>query len=82
MTSAGIIKPRSKGAGIDIAIIQSVPIGKDNAKTAKDIWNAAKPIWAEGTFVNKLAALVDIGELKRRTEKCRTGYQYLYWRNG
>jgi hypothetical protein len=83
MTSIGIIKPRSKGAGIETDIIKSVPVGKDNAKSAHEIWNEAKPIWAESTFANKLSALVDVGELKRRAEPCqhRNGYQYLYWRS-
>lgn len=62
-------------------ILNAVPVGSQNAMSARDIWIVAD-IWAESTFANKLNALVDVGEVKRRRETVLRGYKHLYWREG
>lgn len=66
-------------------VFDAVPVGSDNALSARAIWKKAN-IWAESTFANKLNALVDMGKVKRRKASVNGApisekqYQYIYWR--
>lgn len=66
-------------------IIDAVPIGADNALSARAIWKMAN-VWAESSFQNKLNALVDVGIVERKKAPVHGAavsakqFQYIYWR--
>lgn len=68
------------------AILNNVPVGSNNALSARAIWKTAN-IWAESSFQHKLNALVDVGMVERKKAPVHgplsaKQFQYVYWREG
>lgn len=63
-----------------IDIINSVPIGQDNAMSSREIWRALD-CWAEETVSNNLRRLADAGEIKRLMQPTLgLAFRWLYYR--
>jgi hypothetical protein len=61
-------------------LLDHVPTGRENAKTAREIWQDMD-CWAEVTVSQRLNKMANAGEVKQvRLPMNTQGFKYLYWR--
>jgi hypothetical protein len=61
------------------ALVEAVPIGEDNAASAKAIW-LALDCWAVETVSHRLNRLAEAGTIRRRKMSWGSGERWVYWR--